>query len=255
MKTFFCINEIKDVYSKCMIKKLKEKYFSHEGVLFRYALSYCLLMALLPTVMMFFVFYHDLSFVVSFLYQFIPQAFLNEYLQYLSTYQNNNIISLIVTFLVANYIASKVFYSFMLLSMKDEDDHLSLIMIRIRSFFAYFFFVICLLGIFILFQLFQLTSLTAVLLFMVFYLFYHLLNHKKKKWTYGIVGALFVSLSLIVMGYLFLWYVDHFTSYEKLYGSFAMLVVVYLSMYMISCIIYFGYCLNIILDSLHQDIF
>ena len=125
-----------------MIKKLKEKYLSHEGALFRYSLSYCLLLALFPTIMMLFMLYHDLNYVTYFLYQFIPKEFLNEYLQYLSTYQNNNIISLIVTFLVANYIASKVFYSFMLLSMKDEDDHLSLIMIRIRSFFAYFFFVI-----------------------------------------------------------------------------------------------------------------
>lgn len=231
-----------------MIKKLKEKYLSHEGALFRYSLSYCLLLALFPTIMMLFMLYHDLNYVTYFLYQFIPKEFLNEYLQYLSTYQSDSIISLVFTFLTSNYVASKVFYSFMLLSIKDEQEHCSLIWLRIRSFFAYFFFVLCLLGIFILFQLFQFNSLTFVLLFIVFYLFYHLLTFQKKTWMYGVPGSLLVSFLLMIMGFLFLWYVDHFTSYEKLYGSFAILFVVYLSMYLISCIIHFGYCLNVVLD-------
>ena len=81
-----------------MIKRLKEKYLSHEGALFRYSLSYCLLLALFPTMMMFFMLCHDLYYVTSFLYQFIPKEFLNEYLQYLSTYQSDSILSLVFTF-------------------------------------------------------------------------------------------------------------------------------------------------------------
>lgn len=231
-----------------MIKKLKDKYLSHEGALFRYSLSYCLLLALFPTIMMFFLFYYDLSYVVSFLYQFIPEEFMSGYLEYLMNYPNEDFFSLLMTFLLANYVASKVFYSFMILSMKDENYHLSLIIVRMKSFFAYLFFILCLLGIFVLFQMFQLSSLTFVLLFIVFYLFYRILSFERKKWTYGIAGGIIVSLFLMMMGYMFSWYITYFTSYKKLYGSFGVLFVVYLSMYFISSIVYFGYCLNIVME-------
>ena len=235
------------------IKLLKDKYFSNEGALFRYSLSYCLLLALLPTMMMFFLFYYDLSYVVSFLYRFIPQEIIDGYVEYLSHNQNENIISLIFSFLLAGFVASKVFYSFMLLAMKDEKYQLSLIIVRIKSFFAFLFFIICLLCVFLLFHLFHLNSLTFLLLFIVFYLFYRLLSFEKKSFGYGIIGAIAVSLSIMLMGYLFLWYIDTFTSYEKLYGSFGILFVLYFSMYILSCIIYLGYCINFIFEKENRN--
>ena len=127
---FFLYIYEKNAYDKSVkIKLLKEKYLSNEGALFRYSLSYCLLLALLPTMMMFFMFYSDFSYVVSFLYQFIPQEFIDGYIEYLSYHQNENLLSLIFSFLLAGFVASKVFYSFMLLVMKDENYHLSLIIV------------------------------------------------------------------------------------------------------------------------------
>lgn len=230
------------------IKILKNKYFSNEGALFRYSLSYCLLLALLPTMMMFFVFYYDLSYVVSFLYQFIPQEFIDGYIKYLINNQNENKISLVFSFCLAGFVASKVFYSFMLLAMKDENCHLSLIIVRIKSFFTFLFFIICLGIVFVIFQLFHLGSLTFILLFIVFYLFYRLLSFEKKNIFFGVLGAMTVSLAVMLMSYLFLWYVDTFTSYERLYGSFSILFVLYFSMYLLSCIIYLGYCLNVVFE-------
>lgn len=236
------------------IKLLKNKYFSQEGALFRYSLSYCLLLALLPTMLMFFMFYYDLSYVVAFLNQLIPQEFINGYIKYLVHHQNENMISLIFSFFLAGFVASKVFYSFMILAMKDENYQLSLIVVRIKSFFTFLLFVICLVCIFVLFHFFQLSSLTFLLLFIVFYLFYRLLSFEKKSLSYGVLGASVVSLSIMLMGYLFLWYIDTFTAYEKLYGSFDILFVLYFSMYILSSIIYFGYCLNIIFQKKKRDI-
>lgn len=239
----------KNEYDKNVkIKLLKNKYFSNEGALFRYSLSYCLLLGLLPTMMMFFIFYYDLSYVVSFLYQFIPQEFIDGYVEYLSHNQNENMLSLFISFLLAGFVASKIFYSFMLLAMKDENYQLSLIIVRIKSFIAFLFFIICLIIIFILFHLFHLSSLTFFLLFVVFYLFYRLLSFEKKSISYGVLGASIVSLAIIVMSYLFLWYIETFTSYQKLYGSFSVLFVLYFSMYILSSIIYLGYCLNVVFE-------
>lgn len=239
----------KNAYDKSVkIKLLKEKYLSNEGALFRYSLSYCLLLALLPTMMMFFMFYSDFSYVVSFLYQFIPQEFIDGYIEYLSYHQNENLLSLIFSFLLAGFVASKVFYSFMLLVMKDENYHLSLLIVRMKSFFTFLLFVICLGIVFILFQIVRLNSLTFFLLFIVFYLFYRFLSFEKKTISYGILGAVTVSLGIMIMGYLFLWYIETFTSYEKLYGSFAVLFVLYFSMYLLACIIYLGYCMNIVFE-------
>lgn len=235
------------------IKRLKEKYFSYEGALFRYSLSYCLLLAVMPVILIIYYFYMDKP-VFAFFYQLLPDAFINGYLDYLSGQQQENMVTMISSFLFAGFISSKVFYSFMLLMMKEEKYELSLWIVRIKAFFSFLFFMICLFVVGIVFRLFQLYSLTFLLVFVVFYLFYRLLSFEKKRWYYGIIGAGAVSGAIIMMGYLFLWYIDHFTSYERFYGSFGVLFALYLSMYVLSCIFYLGHCLNVIFEKEDRQI-
>ena len=222
------------------IRLLKNKYFSQEGALFRYSLSYCLLLSMLPMILIFFEF-ADMLVVFK---RWLPQGFIDEYVQYLSAYPQQSFSSFLMTAMTAGFLASKVFYSFMLLVLKDEYYELSLIIVRLKAFFSFLFFLACLTIVFVIFKLFKLWTLTFLLLTIIFYLFYRLLSFQKKKWSYGLLGASMVSVTMMTMGYLFLWYVDHVNLYQQIYGSFGILLILYLSMYILASIFYLGYCLN-----------
>lgn len=222
------------------IKLLKNKYFSQEGALFRYSLSYCLLLAMIPMIMLFF----EFADMLSIFEQWLPRGFIDEYVRYLSNYRQLDFFSFLASAVTAGFIASKVFYSFMLLVMKDEHYELSLIIVRLKAFLSFLFFLGCLTIVFIIFRLFELFALTFLLLFIIFYLFYRLLSFQKRKWSYGVPGALTVSVTMMTLGYLFLWYVDHINLYQQIYGSFGTLLILYLSMYLLASIFYLGYCLN-----------
>lgn len=62
---------------------LKNKYFSQEGALFRYSLSYCLLLAMIPMIMLFF----EFADMLSIFEQWLPRGFIDEYVRYLANYR------------------------------------------------------------------------------------------------------------------------------------------------------------------------
>ena len=53
---------------------------------------------------------------------------------------------------------------------------------------------------------------------------------------------------ILCLASLFITIINHFTSYQDVYGPLASLVTLLLAIYLISCIIYFGYCLNIVFE-------
>ena len=78
----------------------------------------------------------------------------------------------------------------------------------------------------------------------IFYFFYRLLSLEKRSVTYGIIGSLFTCTGIMIVGIGFVYFVDNYTKYDVLYGPLASIVVLLISIYLISSIIYFGYCLN-----------
>ena len=48
----------------------------------------------------------------------------------------------------------------------------------------------------------------------------------------------------MIIGLTFIYYIEHYTRYDILYGPLAGLVILLISIYLVSSIIYFGYCLN-----------
>ena len=49
----------------------------------------------------------------------------------------------------------------------------------------------------------------------------------------------------MIVGIGFIYFIDNYTRYDVLYGPLASIVVLLISIYLISSIIYFGYCLNL----------
>lgn len=242
---------------KKMHRVIKE-FTSLEGILFRYSLSYCLLLALLPSLIIaVFIISNSVLTIeelMSFLYQYLPQDLIEPFIDYLMTKDYNSLISLTISLVIACYLASKSFYTLMLIVSKHESFITLKILIRIKSFYMFIVFVV---GIFMMLFItyvlgFNLWLSYSVGIVLLFYILYRMVSFEKRPFSYGLLGAVFSGISIIAIGYLFFGLVKEFTSYDNVYGPLSSFVVLLLSIYLISSIIYFGYCLNMVYGSKKQ---
>ncbi|GIP35684.1 YihY/virulence factor BrkB family protein [Paenibacillus sp. J2TS4] len=74
----------------------------------------------------------------------------------------------------------------------------------------------------------------------VFMILYKLSPNRKMTWKETIPGALFTTVSWVVVSLLFSFYVNHFASYSKTYGSIGGMIVFLIWLYMSSTIIVIG---------------
>ena len=142
------------------------------------------------------------------------------------------------------YLASNAIYSFMLISKDDEGFDTYNILIRIK---AIIMFISLIIGLILLAFINYFTRSIIVIeigFFSLFYFFYRFLSFEKRSITYGIVGSLFTCTGIMIVGIGFIYFIDNYTRYDVLYGPLASIVVLLISIYLISSIIYFGYCLN-----------
>ena len=85
----------------------------------------------------------------------------------------------------------------------------------------------------------------AVLLFMCMY---HALSFYHRPMMYGIAGSLFSVCSFVILGAVLTKMLETFTSYSTVYGPMASFMTLLLSIYIIACIIYLGFCVHIVLE-------
>ncbi|MFQ9724261.1 MAG: YihY/virulence factor BrkB family protein [[Clostridium] innocuum] len=89
---------------------------------------------------------------------------------------------------------------------------------------------------------------SAAIMLLLFTMMYRALSFRKRNWSFGIIGAMFSTICILGLAALFVTIVSHFTSYKDVYGPLASLVTLLLAIYLISCIIYLGFCLNLICE-------
>ena len=226
------------------------KFISPQGNLFRYSLSFCVLLALLPALIIFLkVFQTDILSapnLINLLYDYVPETILAPFVEYVMSQEYTTFVSLIISMGFSIYLASNAFYSFMLISMTDEGFDTYAILVRIKAIVVFVLLVIGLVGLTLFSYLVPINSTIVMLagLFIVFYCFYRYLSFEKKPLSYGLIGAAFTSACIVLIGVFFFYIVNHYTRYNALYGPLASLVIMLISIYLISSVIYFGYCLN-----------
>nr|MBP3597960.1 YihY/virulence factor BrkB family protein [Eubacterium sp.] len=92
------------------------------------------------------------------------------------------------------------------------------------------------------------SSLRPILGFVIFYLFfllmYAFLPERKPQIKSETPGAFFTSAMWIIFSYLFSIYIDHFTNYASIYGSFTYIVLFMLWMYVCMNILFIGALIN-----------
>ncbi|MDD8049295.1 MAG: YhjD/YihY/BrkB family envelope integrity protein [Thomasclavelia sp.] len=224
--------------------------FDSQGVLFRYSLSFGLIMGLLPTLIILFYIFQVASLdpmkLIEALYNYIPQALLKPFVEYLIKQDLPGIVTMTISLIIAIYIGSKSFYVFMLRTQRDSTIKMPNYVVRIKSVVCY---VICLIAIIILSLISGLLPVPYALCFfigmlLIIYVFYHMMFYVKLPFKYGIIGSITSSCLIAIVGEVFLFFIRHFTRYDSLYGPLVSLMIVLLAFYLISSFLYLGYCLN-----------
>ena len=235
---------------------LYREFTSFEGSLFKYSLAFSLLLALAPSVLivalLFKYAYLSEDILLNFILHFIPDNNTEMIDQIFSffTDKDYNITSFIITMCVSFYLASKSIFSFLLISASHEHVEVPKWSIRIKSVIIFvlmaFLFIACA---YIATNFFDfLPFIFSGIMLLVFYFMYRTLSFRKRDWSFGLAGAMFSTIGVLLLATLFVMIVTKFTSYQDVYGPLASFVTLLLAIYLISCIIYFGFCLNLVIE-------
>ena len=238
------------------IRSIYSEFTSFEGSLFIYSLSFSLLLALAPSLLLFAMLfryaYLPMDIILNFIVNFLPDtsvATLDQVFLFF-TDKDYSIVSFIVTVCVSFYLASRSIFSFLLISASHEEVDVPKWSIRIKSIIMFIILTgFVLLGVFLatIFKEF-LPIIAASFMLMMFTGLYRALSFRKRNWSFGMIGGMFSTICVMGLAALFVSIVQNFTSYKDIYGPLAALVTLLLAIYIISCIVYLGFCLNIVFE-------
>lgn len=227
---------------------------SFEGNLFIYSLSFSLLLTIAPALIVFVSAFQFLNInvnkLVVMLSQFMPIELIQPFIDFLLNKSDSSIWISLISMGVSLFLASRCIYSFLLITVSDEKVNYPKWSIRIYSVFEFFLIFIYLLACILLISFLSRISFIflPISYFMAalfgFYAFYHLCTFKDRGKLYGLVGALFSTVAIYLVGLLFFKIVYQFTDYDSVYGPLSSFMVLFLSVIVIAFIIYGGYVLN-----------
>ncbi len=227
-----------------------KRFFSEEGVLFRYSLSFSIFMAIFPTIIVviiaFSLTFSSYAEMMAALYQLFPEELVAPLIDYVSETDYGSGFSLIVTIIASLFLASRSFYSFMLISKVDENFECPNFLIRIKAFVLYAISIVIMDTITLInvFHYFPTRLLNFILFIVAFYLMYRSFSFKKQHWTYGLIGSVVTSLMIMAIGIMLFNIMDYTTRYETLYGPLSSILLGLISVYFIATAIYAGYIIN-----------
>lgn len=227
---------------------------SFEGSLFIYSLSFSLLLTIGPALIVFVASFQwlnmDVEILVSKLAQFMPIELIGPFIEFLLNKSSLSVWVSLVSMGVSLFLASRCVYSFLLIAISIEKVNYPKWSIRIYSVFEFVLIYLYVIGCIVLTSLLaQISFVYIPLLYFAaalfgFYSFYHLCTFKDRGRAYGLAGALFSTVSIYLAGLLFFQIVYRFTNYDSIYGPLASLMVLFLSVLVVSVIIYVGYVIN-----------
>ncbi|MDF9824012.1 membrane protein [Breznakia sp. PF5-3] len=231
-------------------KLVLQQFSSFEGSLFRYSLAFSFLLALFPVLIVIVMLFHnsvlDVGLLLDYLYHFVPEKLIEDFVVFIMDKNYPSTLTLILSLVAALNLASRSIFSFMMISAKNESYNIPKLFVRVKSYILFIVLVVSVgfIGVLASFFNYPASVTFGIGLFVLFYILYRTLTFEKRPLHFGIIGAIFSTVSIMLASQLFLLIVDHFTSYQNIYGPMASLVIALLSIYLIASLIYFGYCLN-----------
>lgn len=223
---------------------------SADGSLFVYALSYSLLLGLAPFLIIAVIFIGNYVFsvdqIISLLGHYIPNGFLEPFISYIKITNFESLWALLTLLGASVWVASKSLHSFLLASSIRDGVEFNGIILRIVSliYFLFLIFIIMVSGLLVSLINIPRTIVLPLVLLGFFLVFYWLLSFRQIKVKELLMGSVFSTIAIGLVGALFFTIVNQFFNYDTIYGPFASVMILLLSLNIISQIIYIGYLIT-----------
>ena len=224
---------------------------SHEGTLFIYAFAYALIVGIAPflivAVLIASTLVLNVDSMLALLGHYIPNDLIEPFVTYLQQVDASDIILIISLSSVSFWVASKSVYSFLLEASRVDEVSIKPFILRLVS-VIYFIFI--LLGAFLVFIIMRYLPpydyiTIPIVLWLLMMAFYRLVSFRFTDFTDVYMGSAIASAGLIVLGRIFFVYVLNFSNYQNIYGPLASLMILLISIFYISYVIYLGFCINV----------
>lgn len=243
------MKEYRKIFGKAIVK-----FTTQESNLFRYALSFAMLLALMPCIIIAGIYSSNNSLIIEtvekYAVAFIPDTLIEPFINYVSNKDYGSPLAMVIMIVIAMFAASRIVYSFMLIYAKDEDVKSFGLTIRFRAIEIFLIFIsVSALMVYLSTQVAVSTPISFMVWFTILMdIFYRMMSFEKRPLKYGIAGAICCGIGVELTSLLFLNIIKAFTAYDSIYGPLASIVIALLAIYIIACIIYFGYCVNMAFD-------
>lgn len=216
------------------------------------AFAFSLLLSLAPLLTIFVIAFKQLALdtdlLINAISAYLPMEEVMEFIQYIQATNTSEFVSLVILLATTLFLSSRSVYSFLRFSSDIEGVDYPNWYLRINAVWGQLLFI-SLIVVLVIIVSFIRTSLIQYLLvpaslFIGFTVYYRNLSFTHRKVGQHWRGALITTILLMAMGLFFLTYVSNFTNYESLYGPLASLMVILLSIYILSYIIFIGFLIN-----------
>ncbi|MFV0395766.1 MAG: YhjD/YihY/BrkB family envelope integrity protein, partial [Coprobacillaceae bacterium] len=210
-------------------------FLSQEARIFRYSLSYCLILALFPTVIVIFTMFYmgffdiekiiDVNQMIEISKSFKLDQFITPLIETLQKNPFTNLGSSIITILISCFMASNSLYSFMLITAQQEKFATYGLLIRIKAVFVFIGLILSILGIVIIAYLspVRIRTIGIFAIFVFLYLFFRSLSFVKRPIWYGLPGTIFSGVAIGILSFMFLKVLE-IVNYGSIYGTLASLM-------------------------------
>ena len=250
------------------LRDMLREFTSSESNLFVYSLSFGLLLSLAPSLIIFAMLFKwgkllDVNVVLEMLKGFHLSVELQIqieeiFVEFMS--KEYGFIPAITTLILSFWLASRSVNSFLLISANHEKVEVRKFSIRVQSIAMFVVFVALLIaGVMFATFMYRLVApglvpiLAAFLMVPIFTIMYRALSFRKRNLMFGLIGGIFTTTAMILLFYLSFILIHRMISYNRIYGSLASLVALLLVFYIISCVIYFGFLLNLIYEDSYGE--
>lgn len=232
------------------IKYVTNEFFSHEGILFRASLSYGFLLTLFPSLIIMVILfqYGILDYITStqFIYNYFPADVIQPFIEFVMLQDYSNILTVFLTIGAVSFLASRSFYSFLLISANHEEFETYAFVIRLKAIVVFIAFIAGILIVSMWSHIFntRVGFTVPIGMFTLFYFLFRVLSFEKRPWQYGLLGSFVTTIGIGIIGLLFLSLIHTFTRYDTFYGPLSSILILLISTHFIASVIYLGYCIN-----------
>lgn len=229
-----------------MLRRLMSRLNSLEGSLLRYALSATLLLAL-PSCLIsaLVVFAQDetvLIEMIQILKRFLPEELIFQAVEY---FLKEDAIHrpFLVSVGISVWLVSKSLMHFMQLNKKEHQSQIPAWMLRILSVILAIQIGCCLIVPLILIRVFHLNVMISIeaAICVSLLLLYRGVSLQRAVWYDEVIGVLCAWIGLHGIGLFFFFYIRTIASYDVMYGPLSTIIIVLLSCFAVSNVLYIGY--------------